>query len=93
MSRKQSKQFYSEIEQIADSQAFLDSIHEGFSGVEDPRVPDNQHYPLISLLVMILCAILAGANTIIDIYTYSKVKHEMFRRLLKIERSPSYDVY
>ena len=56
MSRKQSKQFYSEIDQIADSQAFLDSVHEGFAGVEDPRAPDNQDYPLVSLLVIILCA-------------------------------------
>lgn len=93
MSHKQSKQFYSEIDQIADSQAFLDSVHEGFSEVKDPRAPDNQDYPLVSLLVIILCAILAGANTIISIYTYSKIKHEMFRRLLKIESAPSYDVF
>ena len=36
MIRKQSRQFYSEINQIADSQAFLDSLHEGFGGVENP---------------------------------------------------------
>jgi len=93
MSRKQSKQFYSEIDQIADSQAFLDSVHEGFSGIEDPRVSDNQRYSLVSLLVIILCAILAGANTIIDIHTYSEVKHEMLKRLLKIKTTPSYNVF
>ncbi len=59
MARKRTKEFYSEIDQIADSEAFLESIHKGFYDVEDPRVQDNQSYSLVSLLVMILCAILA----------------------------------
>ena len=92
MGRKKT-QFYSEIDQLADNQAFIDSIEEGFNEIDDPRAADNQEYSLVSLLVMILCAILAGANTIIDIHTYSKVKQEMFKRLLKIENTPSYNVF
>jgi predicted transposase YbfD/YdcC len=93
MKRKQPKEFYSEIDQIADKQAFVESISEGFKEVNDPRTADNQSYSLIHLLVMILCAILAGANTIIEIHTYAKIKIEMFKRLLEIERAPSYDVF
>ena len=93
MKRKQTKEFYSEIDQIADKQAFVESIAEGFKEVHDPRVADNQSYSLVHLLVMILCAILAGANTIIEIHTYVKIKIEMFKRLLEIERAPSYDVF
>lgn len=93
MTRKKTKDFYSEIDQIADREAFLESIREGFLEVEDPRVEDNQSYPLISLLVMILCAILAGANTILDISDYAQLKLKMFHRILKIERAPSYNVF
>ncbi len=93
MKRKQTKEFYSEIDQIADKQAFVESVSEGFKEVNDPRAADNQSYSLIHLLVMILCAILAGTNTIIEIHTYAKIKIEMFKRLLEIERAPSYDVF
>lgn len=93
MSRKKTLEFYTEIEQIADREAFLESIQEGFSSVEDPRAPDNQTYPLVHLLVMILCAILAGANTILAIYDYAYLKLDMFQRILKIEQTPSYDVF
>lgn len=93
MASKKTKEFYTEIEQIADREAFLESVQEGFHEVEDPRVGDNQSYPLVHLIVMILCAILAGANSILDIYDYAHMKLAMFQRMLKIERAPSYDVF
>lgn len=93
MARKRTKEFYSEIDQIADSEAFLESIRKGFYDVEDPRVQDNQSYSLVSLLVMVLCAILAGGNTILDIYDYAHLKLKMFQRILQIEEAPSYNVF
>lgn len=93
MHQKKSKEFYSEIDQIADKQAFIESIAEGFKEIEDPRAADNQSYSLIHLLVIIICAILAGANTIIEIHAYAQIKLEMFKRLLGIDKSPSYDVF
>ncbi len=93
MARKMTKEFYSEVDQITDSEAFLESVRDGFYQVEDPRVKDNQSYPLVSLLVMILCAILAGGNTILDIYDYAHLKLKMFQRILKIEEAPSYNVF
>jgi hypothetical protein len=50
MKRKQPKEFYSEIDQIADKQAFIESISEGFKEVNDPRAADNLSYSLIHLL-------------------------------------------
>jgi len=93
MKQKKAKEFYSEIDQIADRQAFIESITEGFKEVEDPRAADNQSYPFVHLLVMILCAILAGANTIIEIHTYVRLKINMFKRLFEIQKAPSYDVF
>jgi len=93
MTRKIKTDFYSEIDQIADRDAFLESVREGFYEVKDPRAPDNQSYPLLSLLVMVLCAILAGGNTILDIYDYAHLKLKMFQKILKIEEAPSYNVF
>lgn len=93
MARKKTEEFYSEIDQMVDREAFLESIKEGFKEVEDPRVKDNQSYPLVNLLVMILCSILAGANNILDIYNYSHLKLGMFQRILKMDEAPSYDVF
>jgi len=88
MTQGKSKEFYSEADQIADSEAFLVSVKEGFKELEDPRAQDNQTYPLVSLLIVILSAILAGANTIIDIHLYAQVKSEMFQRLLNLRKVP-----
>jgi hypothetical protein len=63
MQQKKSKEFYSEIDQIA----------EGFKEIKNPRTIDNQSYSLIHLLVMIICAILAGANTITEIHIYARI--------------------
>ncbi len=77
---KKVKEFYSAIDAIADKGKFLASVKEGFSEIEDPRAKDNQNYPLVDLLVIILCAILAGANTIADIHMYAQVKAGLFAR-------------
>ena len=93
MSKKKNQEFYSAIDEIADKEAFLESVREGFWEVEDPRAKDNQSYRLIDLLVVILCAVLAGANTITDIHTYGQVKIGMFQKLLHMNTAPSYDVF
>lgn len=92
MARK-ANEFYPEIDQIADREAFLESVRDGFKGVEDPRVKDNQSYPLINLLVIILCAVLAGANTILHIFEYAHLKLDLFKRILRMNEAPSYDVF
>lgn len=93
MGSKKKEEVYSSVDQIFDKEAFLESIENGFREVTDPRVADNQSYPFITILVMIVCAILAGANTIIDIHSYSQVKIEMFKRLLGVKCAPSYNVF
>ena len=51
MARKRTDEFYTAIDQIADREAFLESVEEGFSEVEDPRAQGNPKYPLVHLLV------------------------------------------
>jgi predicted transposase YbfD/YdcC len=93
MNKKNPKAIYSEIDQIIDNQAFIESMKKGFNAVEDPRVADNRSYPLVSLLVMILCAVIAGANAITQIQEYVEIKIDMFKRVLGIKRAPSYSVF
>lgn len=93
MVKKQQREFYSVMDQIIDKEAFLESVREGFKDIEDPRAPDNQSYRLVDLIIIILCAILAGANTITDVHTYAQVKIGMFQQFLQISAAPSYDVF
>ena len=93
MGKKKPREFYSAIDQIADKEMFLESVREGFKNVEDPRAEDNQGYRFVDLLVVILCAVLAGANTITDIHTYAQVKIGMFQQFLQMNTAPSYDVF
>jgi predicted transposase YbfD/YdcC len=93
MSKKKPQEFYSTIDEIVDKEAFLESVQEGFKDVEDPRATDNQGYRLVDLLIIIICAILAGANTITDIHTYGQLKMGMLQQFLQMNTAPSYDVF
>ena len=53
MSKKKAQEFYSAIDGIADKEAFLESVREGFLEIEDPRAKDNQSYRLVDLLIII----------------------------------------
>ena len=46
MVRKKTAEFYSEFDQIADREAFIETIREGFKEIEDPRAKDNQSLTL-----------------------------------------------
>jgi predicted transposase YbfD/YdcC len=87
------KEYYDDIEQSIDVQAFVESVKEGFGEVLDPREPDNQSYSLMNLLVMILCAVIAGANSITGIHQYARLKIGMFSKLLGISKAPCYMVF
>jgi hypothetical protein len=93
MSKKNPREFYSTIDEIADKEAFLELVQEGFKDIEDPRAAGNQGYRLVDLLIIIICVILAGANTITDIHTYGQLKIGMLQRFLQMNAAPSYDVF
>lgn len=84
---------YDNIEQSIDVQNFVESVQESFGEISDPRKADNRAYPLMSLLVMILCAVIAGANSISAIHQYVKLKIEMFSKLTGASKAPSYMVF
>src|SRR6478752_2727300 len=87
------KQEYSDIEKELDLQSFVNSVKDGFKNVPDPRSSDNQDHSLMSLIIMILCAVIAGANSITAIHQYAKLKVHMFNQLIGISRAPCYMVF
>src|SRR5580704_12088934 len=90
MSKKKPIEFYSETDELIDQQEFVESVERAFKDIPDPRVLDNQSYPLVYLLIMILAAVIAGANAITQIHQYVNVKIDIFRRLLGIKQPPGY---
>lgn len=93
MSKKKAVEFYSAVDQLLDQQAFVESVEREFSHIQDPRVKDNQSYPLTALLVIILAAVIAGANAITHIHEYGCAKIRLFQRLFGIKKPPSYMVF
>lgn len=93
MSKKKPAEFYSAADEFFDQQEFVESVKRTFKDIPDPRVLDNQSYPLVYLLIMILTAVIAGANAITQIHQYVSVKIDIFRRLLGIEQPPGYLVF
>lgn len=93
MSKRKLAEFYSAADQLLDQQEFVESIERAFKEIPDPRVLDNQSYPLTYLLIMILAAVIAGANAITQIHQYVCVKIGLFQRLLGIEQPPGYLVF
>lgn len=84
---------YSKLDWIFDSDEFFDSIKRDFGSITDPRALDNQSYPLEILLIIILCAFIAGANAIVQIHEYAKEKIFLFERILGIKKVPSYSAF
>ncbi len=73
---------YTKLEHHIDMQAFKESVEELFYEVTDPRVKDNQSYPLSSLLVIMLMAVISGANSILAIYDYAVEKNIYLKNIL-----------
>jgi predicted transposase YbfD/YdcC len=73
-------------------QAAKRSLIEHFSGLEDPRQAWKVEYPLAEIMLLVLCATLAGADGFVDIRLWGKTKLDFLRRLLPFRKGiPSHD--
>jgi len=72
----------------------LDEVVGYFDELEDPRSDINQKHPLISVLVIALLAVLAGAGGPTAIAKWAKLKAEFLLRLLDLPNGiPRKDVF
>jgi predicted transposase YbfD/YdcC len=74
--------------EIAETTSFLHY----FSGLPDHRQPGKVNYPLPEVLLLILLAVLAGAEAFTDIARFGERKIELLRRFRPYENgTPSHD--
>src|SRR5712671_5956784 len=74
--------------EIAETTSFLHY----FSGLPDHRQPGKVDYPLPEVLLLILLAVLAGAEAFTDIARFGERKIELLRRFRPyVNGTPSHD--
>ena len=77
---------------MAKEEAAKRSLIEHFSGLEDPRQAWKVEYPLTEIMLLVLCATLAGADGFVDIRLWGKTKLDFLRRMLPFQKGvPSHD--
>lgn len=69
-------------------------IAEVFVGIGDPRQAKKVDHDLVELLVVAVCAVLAGADDFVEIEEWAKEKLDWFGRYLRLENGiPSHDTF
>jgi hypothetical protein len=70
------------------------SIWEHLSIIADPRVDRTKLHKLEDILVIVLCAVLCGAETWVDIVDFAKAKEAWLRTFLELRHGiPSHDTF
>jgi predicted transposase YbfD/YdcC len=68
------------------------SLIDYFSALEDPRQAWKVEYPLPEIMLVVLCATLAGAETFVETALWGRKKLDFLRQLLPFKRGiPSHD--
>ena len=68
------------------------SLIDHFSALEDPRQAGKVIYPLAEIMLLVLCATLAGADTFVDVRLWGRKKLAFLRTMLPFGHGiPSHD--
>jgi hypothetical protein len=63
-------------------------------GIRDPRQAKKVDHDLVELLVVAVCAVLAGADDFVEIEQWAKEKLDWLRRYLRLANGiPSHDTF
>lgn len=72
----------------------LASIEACFGGIPDPRVQGRCAYPLLEIITIALCAVIAGSDSWTEVETFGKSKESWLRQFLALENGiPSHDTF
>ncbi len=72
----------------------LVSIMDHFGDMQDCRVQGRCDYPLVEVITIAISAVIAGANSWVEIETFGKSKENWLKRFLKLEKGiPSHDTF
>ena len=70
------------------------ALTEHFAGVDDPRVERTKRHPLLTIVVIALCAVIAGAETWEDIALFGETKAAWLETFLALPSGiPSHDTF
>lgn len=64
-----------------------------FEGLTDPRAKDNQTYPFEYLMLMALCATLAGIDSCVGIADYAETHAYFFSSYFNLPYTPRHDTF
>lgn len=65
-----------------------------FSGLTDPRIDRTKHHPLLSIVAIAICAVVAGAESWDDIALFGRTKADWFASFLDLPHGiPSHDTF
>ena len=67
----------------------MEEIRAKLSSIEDPRHQSYVKYALADILIIIMCAVLCGLDTLGDLAIYAKNREEFLTKELGIEKVPS----
>lgn len=77
-----------------DLEEFRSYLEKIIHPIQDPRAKDNQKHSLFTLIAIIFCAIVGGANSISAIYRYASSKKKWLMTWLDlVDDVPSYDTF
>jgi len=72
----------------------LASIEQHFGGLTDPRIDRTKRHKLLDILVIAICAIIAGADNWEDVEEFGKARLEWFQSILELANGiPSHDTF
>jgi predicted transposase YbfD/YdcC len=76
------------------SHQLSDSFVQHFENIEDPRRQAGLRHPLIEILFIAICAIIAGADDWVAIERFGKAKFNWFKKYLHLKHGiPSHDTF
>jgi predicted transposase YbfD/YdcC len=85
---------YNEESRRLDLENFKDRLADLTQNIKDHRVTDNQSYSLFSLVAIIFCAIVGGANSISAIHRYATAKKMWLMKWLDLgDDIPTYNTF
>jgi len=72
----------------------LASIEACFGDIHDPRVQGRCDYPLIEIITIAICAVVAGADNWTEVETFGQNKEDWLKQFLELEHGiPSHDTF
>jgi predicted transposase YbfD/YdcC len=69
------------------------SIRHHFAALRDPRRQHGQRHRLLDVIVMALCAVIAGSNTWQEVETFAQRRRDWLARFLELDGVPSHDTF